>query len=276
MTAGLTRRFSTTSRAPNLVRRPARGRHRLRRRDAVPSRSPSTFSFQSSTTDATHDIRLTVDPGNHHDGVAGAGVIVDANLGGTRSTSGIPTSPSSGWSSSGPGATTSPPIQVYGTDGDLSTNVVLQNLLIHNFGDKVAGGLQLRHRPRGQQHPRGQEHDRPQHDDLGRRRARDRRRRGPGHGAHRERLRGRDGLPRHLRVRQPLHCPEHHRGGQSQCGFPSRVGKPVGNQQHLDRHQRRELQRTRSARRRRPPTSRRTSTSTCGREPTRRWTPPST
>ena len=37
-----------------------------------------------------------------------------------------------------------------------------------------------------------------------------------------------------LRGGWPLHYPQHHRGRQSQGGFPSRDGGYVGHQQHLE------------------------------------------
>ena len=60
----------------------------------------------------------------------------------------------------------------------------------------------------------------------------------PGHRAHRERLRGWDGVPRHLRERRPLHHPEHHRDRQPVGGLRARLGRHVGEQQHLDQPQR--------------------------------------
>lgn len=39
----------------------------------------SSLTFQGSTTDATHTIHLTADPGNRHNGVPGAGVVVNNN-----------------------------------------------------------------------------------------------------------------------------------------------------------------------------------------------------
>jgi len=100
-----------------------------------------TFSFQGSTTDPMHDIVLTADPGNRHNGVAGAGVVIDANNAGNEvdiRDSDVTIEWLELVKARGDNIAA---IQVYGTDGDVSTNVVLQNLLIHDFGDKVAGSL---------------------------------------------------------------------------------------------------------------------------------------
>ena len=149
--------------------------------DATPSfLLTGTVTIQGSTTDASHTILLTADPGNRHNGTPGAGVVVDANGGGNEFDIRDANVTVEWLEFVGARGNFIAAVQVCSTDGDLAQNVVLQNLLIHDFGDKVAGGIeQHRHRPRGRQHHPGQEHDRPQHDDLGRRRARDRRRRRP-------------------------------------------------------------------------------------------------
>ena len=101
----------------------------------------STFQIQDSTTDATHGIRLTADGVNRHYGVAGAGVVLDANLGGNEfdiRDANVTVEWLEFVRARGDNIAA---IQVWSTDGDLATNVVLQNLLIHDFGDKLAGSL---------------------------------------------------------------------------------------------------------------------------------------
>lgn len=94
-----------------------------------------SINMQGTTTDTSHTIRLTVDRGNRHNGTPGAGVIVDAN--GPREIRIRDSNVTLEWLEfvGCKGADFLSPIEVWGTDGDTSVNVVLQNLLIHDFGD---------------------------------------------------------------------------------------------------------------------------------------------
>jgi hypothetical protein len=102
----------------------------------------STLQIQDSTTDATHDIRLTADGVNRHYGVAGAGVVVDANDGTPDAELDIrdPYVTVEWLEFVGACCDNTAPIQVWASLTDVAHHVVLQNLLIHDFGDKVAGG----------------------------------------------------------------------------------------------------------------------------------------
>ena len=106
---------------------------------------PADLSIQGSTTDATHTITLTADGINRHNGTPGTGVLVDestvagveilvedANLTvewleivGVHGT-GAGTCSAGGFCGA---------VRVDGAVGDVPTNVLLQNLLIHNFVD---------------------------------------------------------------------------------------------------------------------------------------------
>ena len=100
----------------------------------------NTLQFQGATTDATHGIRLTVDPGNRHNGVAGAGVVVDANLGGNEIELRDPYVTIEWLELVRARTDNTSPIAVWGSATDVAHHIVLQNLLIHDFGDKVSGG----------------------------------------------------------------------------------------------------------------------------------------
>lgn len=99
----------------------------------------STFAISQSTTDATHRILLTADPGNRHNGVPGAGVVVNNN--GSNEIDVRDSNVTVEWLELiGASGSNISPIQVYSTTGppvDLATNVLLQNLLVHNFADPI-------------------------------------------------------------------------------------------------------------------------------------------
>ncbi len=110
--------------------------------DATPSFTlTGTVAIQGSTTDASHNIILTADPGNRHNGVAGAGVVVDANGGGYEFDIRDSYVTVEWLEFVGAQGDNIAAVQVYGTDGDVSTNVVLQNLLIHAFGSGTEDGV---------------------------------------------------------------------------------------------------------------------------------------
>ncbi len=92
--------------------------------------------IQGSTTDASHTIRLTADPPNRHNGVAGAGVVVDANNG-PNEFSVRDSNVTVEWLEfvRCRGDVNLSPVEVWAAGGDIATNVVLQNLLIHDFGN---------------------------------------------------------------------------------------------------------------------------------------------
>ena len=110
--------------------------------DATPAfQLTNTFQFEDSITDATHDIRLTVDPGNRHNGVAGAGVVINSN--GANEIDIRDQDVTLEWLEIvGATGDNIAAIQIYGDiPPDGAYNVLLQNLLIHNFGaPKAAGG----------------------------------------------------------------------------------------------------------------------------------------
>ncbi len=99
----------------------------------------STFTIQGSTTDATHRILLTADPGNRHNGVPGAGVVVNNNGGNEVDVRDSYVTVEWLELIGAAGANISP-IQVFSGIGppvDEARNVLLQNLLIHSFTDPV-------------------------------------------------------------------------------------------------------------------------------------------
>jgi hypothetical protein len=97
----------------------------------------STFLINGATTDATHTILLTADPGNRHNGAPGTGVVVNNN--GAREVNVRQSYITIEWLElTGASGANISPIQVHGIAGppvETSTNVVLQNLLVHNFVD---------------------------------------------------------------------------------------------------------------------------------------------
>ena len=102
------------------------------------------LTFDGSTTDVDHGITLTVDPGNRHDGVVGAGVLID----GLDARNWIDVHDSNvtvEWLElvriRGGAAAAS--IRLWGTGAP--TNVLLQNLLIHDFHDAsfTVSGIRL-------------------------------------------------------------------------------------------------------------------------------------
>jgi uncharacterized delta-60 repeat protein len=108
--------------------------------DATPSFPlGGDVSIEGSTTDASHTILLTADPGNRHNGVAGDGVVVDAQLSGNELDIRDSNVTVEWLEFVGARGDSISPIQVYGTSAGGPTNVALQHLLIHDFGDKVAG-----------------------------------------------------------------------------------------------------------------------------------------
>jgi hypothetical protein len=126
-----------------------------RREAAIAYRDPPTFSFQlggsdinlqGTTTDASHDIVITADPGNRHNGIpsaaGGSGVVLDAQ--GPAEFIIRDSYVTVEWLEfvGCKGADNLSAIEVWGGDGppvDVATNVVLQNLLIHDFNDTTAG-----------------------------------------------------------------------------------------------------------------------------------------
>jgi hypothetical protein len=110
--------------------------------DATPSFTlSSSVVIQGSTTDASHTITLTADGVNRHYGTPGAGVVVDANGGGNEFDIRDSYVTVEWLEFVGAQGDNIAAIQVYGTDGDVSTNVVLQNLLIHAFGSGTEDGV---------------------------------------------------------------------------------------------------------------------------------------
>jgi len=96
----------------------------------------STVAINGSTTNATHRILLTADPGNRHNGVPGAGVVVNNN--GPNEIDVRDSYVTVEWLElTGASGLSISPIQVNSVIGDTATNVVLQNLLVHNFADPV-------------------------------------------------------------------------------------------------------------------------------------------
>ncbi len=95
--------------------------------------------IQGSTTDATHTIHLTADQGNRHNGVPGAGVVVNAN--GPNELSVRDSNVTVEWLEflGCRGAINVAAVEVQASGGDLATNVLLQNLLIHDFDDLAVG-----------------------------------------------------------------------------------------------------------------------------------------
>ncbi len=96
----------------------------------------STVLINGSTTDPTHRIQLTADPGNRHNGVPGAGVVVNNN--GANEVDVRDSYVTVEWLElTGASGLSISPIQVSAFVGENTTNVVLQNLLVHNFADAV-------------------------------------------------------------------------------------------------------------------------------------------
>jgi hypothetical protein len=94
-------------------------------------------------TDATHTITLTVDPGTRHNGVPGAGVVVDGQ-GAPNEIRILDSNVTAEWLEIGRvrRANAIAALTVRGVIGDPVTNVLLQNVLIHDFADatfNVAG-----------------------------------------------------------------------------------------------------------------------------------------
>jgi len=85
----------------------------------------ASFVIDGSTTDATHTITLTADGANRHNGVAGTGVIVDA-LAGPNELVVSDANVTVEW------------LELRGLDG-AATNVLLQNLLVHDFYEPAGG-----------------------------------------------------------------------------------------------------------------------------------------
>jgi len=94
---------------------------------------------RGSTTDATHTIKLTADPPNRHNGIPGAGVVIDANLNPfvimvrisnltIEWLEFIQLRGANGIGAVGVMSQVGPPLEA-------PTNVLLQNLLVHNFLD---------------------------------------------------------------------------------------------------------------------------------------------
>ncbi|MCG6922268.1 MAG: hypothetical protein LJF15_14455, partial [Acidobacteria bacterium] len=100
----------------------------------------ANVTIQGSTTDSSHTILLTADPGNRHNGDPNAGVVIDAQGGGNEFDIRDSNVTVEWLAFVGARGDSISPIQIYGTDTDVPRDVVLQNLLIHDFGDKIAGG----------------------------------------------------------------------------------------------------------------------------------------
>ena len=94
--------------------------------------------IDGSTTDATHTITLTVDPGNRHNGSAGTGVRVNANLT-TNEIHIVDDNVTLEWFEiyGFRGGSTLAEIRVI---GPAANNVLLQNLLLHDFYDGPGAG----------------------------------------------------------------------------------------------------------------------------------------
>ena len=102
--------------------------------DASPSFTLSAnVVFDGSTTDATHGITLTADGGNRHNGTAGTGVVIDANLG-TSHVNILDGNVTLEWLELKGlrGADNSAMIRAVDSG---TTNILLQNLLIHDYHD---------------------------------------------------------------------------------------------------------------------------------------------
>ena len=97
------------------------------------------INIQGAVTDATRNIRLTVDPGNRHNGTPGAGVLIDAN--GPNEIRVRDSNFTVEWLElvGCKGSDSLSPIEVWGTDGDTSVNVLIQNFLVHDFNDTTGG-----------------------------------------------------------------------------------------------------------------------------------------
>jgi len=104
--------------------------------------------IDGSTTDATHTINLTADGPNRHNGTPGTGVVIDANLG-PNSVIIRDSNVTLEWLELVKlrGANNVAAVQVAGTLSplDVPTNVLLQNLLVHDFFDATfeMSGLRL-------------------------------------------------------------------------------------------------------------------------------------
>ena len=96
--------------------------------------------IQGSTTDATHTILLTADSGNRHNGVAGAGVVVDAQAG-PQEFSIQDSNVTVDWLEfrGCRGAIGLNAVEIRADASDLATNVLVQNLLVHDFDDPTPG-----------------------------------------------------------------------------------------------------------------------------------------
>ena len=94
--------------------------------------------IDGSTTDATHTITLTVDPGNRHNGIAGTGVRVNANLT-TNEIQIVDDNVTFEWFEiyGFRGGSTLAEVRVI---GPAANNVLLQNLLLHDFYDGPGAG----------------------------------------------------------------------------------------------------------------------------------------
>jgi hypothetical protein len=107
---------------------------------------PGAVSMNSAVTDANHTILLTADPPNRHNGVPGDGVVIDA--GGNAYEFKIRTSNFTvewlEFVGCKNGSSLSP-VEVWGDVGDETHNVVLQNLLIHDFynGNTDSSGIDI-------------------------------------------------------------------------------------------------------------------------------------
>jgi hypothetical protein len=93
------------------------------------------FIISGSTTDATHSITLTADPGNRHNGTAGTGVRINGNAAGNE-VQVVDDNVTLEWleiyNVKAPGT-----LAVVRIIGPAAHNVLLQNLLIHDFFDAV-------------------------------------------------------------------------------------------------------------------------------------------
>ncbi len=100
------------------------------------------FQVVGSTTDALHTIRLTADGVNRHNGVPGAGVVLDAQLGGFSiwiEDNYVTVE----WLEHVRCRTASGSVQV-GSGASATTGVLIQNMLVHDFD---SSGIRLRGNP---------------------------------------------------------------------------------------------------------------------------------